>query len=119
MADQKKEEQPFVLTELPPLGALVWVEGEKRPYRVRAVGKRYAVCTKPFNVRRTVLYCVIDIVNRWRAPEGLIFGLGAETDEDCQAMLERLESGKTYLSERRGVPLDVTRVKIRPTPEVK
>ncbi len=94
----------------PPLGAKVWVDGEKRPYRVRARNDRYAVCTKPFNPRHTVLYCILDAEAGWRAPEGLIFGLGAETDEECEEMLARVTNGETELSRRRGVEWDVLRV---------
>ena len=95
---------------IPPLGAKVWVETEKRPYRVIARNDRYAVCTKPFNPRRTVLYCILDAVEGRRAPEGLVFGLGAETTQDCEEMLERVTTGKTFLSRRNGVDWDVVRV---------
>ena len=77
---------------VPPLGAKVFVEGEKRPYTVRVRSDRFAVCTKPFNPQRTVLYFILDAERGMRGPENLIFGMGAETTEDCQEMLERLES---------------------------
>jgi hypothetical protein len=79
----------------------------KRPFTVRAASDRFAVCTQPFNPRRTVIYTIVDFQRGIRGPENLVFGFGAETDEQCRAMLARLESGKTEVSHRRQVPLDI------------
>ena len=73
----------------------------KGAYTVRAIGKRFAVCTKPLNPQRTVLYTIIDFRDNIRGTENLIFGFGAETDEQCAAMLERLESGETAVGRNR------------------
>lgn len=91
-------------------GDLVYFEGEKRPYRVKAKGKRYAVCTKPFNPKHTVLYTVIDFEKQIRGTENLVFGMGAETQQDCDEMLERLESGDTEVSHRNWCHLDIREV---------
>src|ERR1022692_619002 len=82
----------------PPLGSRVYVAEEKRPYRVRARDERYAVCTKPHF--RTVLYFILDVVGGHRGTENLIFGAGAETDEECQEMLARIAAGETEISHR-------------------
>lgn len=95
---------------IPPVGAKVYVASEKRPYTVRAASRRFAVCTKPFNPQRTVLYCILDTARRERGPEDLVFCFGAETDEQCEQMLRRMERGDTGLSRRRSVPWDVVRV---------
>ena len=87
------------------VGDKVWFAEEKRPYRIRAMGERYAVCTKSFNPRHTVLYTVIDIVEQVRGTENLVFCMGAETDKQCEEMLERLEDGKTEVSHRNRIPL--------------
>lgn len=78
---------------------------EKRAYTVQALGPRYAVCTKPFNPKHTVLYSVVDFKEKVRGTENLIFGMGAETREQCQEMLERLETGETEVSHRTRIPL--------------
>jgi hypothetical protein len=83
---------------------------EKHPYVVRAIGKRYAVCTKPFNLKHTVLYTVIDIDEKIRGTEDLIFGMGAETEKDCNEMLYRLEHGESEVSYRNRVPLIIKKV---------
>lgn len=98
-----------MLTEAPPVGSRVYVPGERRGYRVRAGNSRYAICTKQHF--GTVLYCIIDVSGKWRAPEDLIFGFGAETDEQCAAMLARLVAGESGLSRRHGVRLDIVKVK--------
>jgi hypothetical protein len=97
------------------VGTRIWFLGESRPYRVRARSERYMVCTKPFNPKHTVLYTVVDLVEGVRGTENLIFGMGAETDQDCEEMIQRLE-GKcegvdpTEVSHRNRVALCVIRI---------
>lgn len=73
-----------------PVGTKVKFVSEKRPYTVQASDERYAICTKPFNIYRTVLYTIIDFKEQIRGPENLVFGFGAETREQCEEMLARL-----------------------------
>lgn len=73
------------------VGARIYFAEEKQPYRIRARSKRYLVCTKPFNPRHTVLYTVVDLHEGVRGTENLVFCFGAETDEHCKAMVNRLE----------------------------
>jgi hypothetical protein len=89
------------------VGDEILVPNEKKPYRVRARDDRYIICTKPFNLRHTVFYFIIDLVNKWRAPDDRIFCLGYETDEQCQKRLKELQDGTIELSRRRGIPLDI------------
>lgn len=78
---------------------------EKQAYTVQAMSKRFLVCTKPFNPRRTVLYTVVDLEQGVRGTENLIFCMGAETREQCEEMLARLDSGESAISYRNRVPL--------------
>lgn len=87
------------------IGDKVYIPGEKRPYRVRARDNRYIICTKP--CFGTVLYFIVDLEERWRAPDNMIFCSGYETDEDCKERLEELQKGTIELSARRGIPLDI------------
>lgn len=89
------------------VGDKVYIPNQKKPYRVRARDDRYIICTKPFNPQHTVLYFIIDLVDKRRAPDNMIFCSGYETDEDCNERLEELQSGEIELSWRRGIPLDV------------
>ena len=78
--------------------------------RVRAANERYAVATKPLNPHKTVLYTVVDLVERVRGPEDLIFGMGAETDEGCERMLSRVVSGESGISQRHRIDLWIKKV---------
>lgn len=89
------------------VGDKVYVPNEKKPYRVRARDDRYVICTKPFNPKRTVLYFIIDLVDKRRAQDDRVFCFGYETDEDCRARLKELQDGKIKLSWRRGIALDI------------
>jgi hypothetical protein len=95
-------------------GDFVKFEEEKQKYQIKAIGARYAVCTKPFNPRKTVLYTVIDMHEKVRGTENLVFGAGAETTELCEEMLARLEGrsdrDKTEVSRRNRIPLSITSV---------
>ena len=81
--------------------------GEKQRYTVRASNDNFVICTKPFNPRKTVLYTVVDFKKNIRGIENLIFCFGAETDNECEEMLERLASGETEVSYRNNIELDI------------
>ncbi|MFV0515801.1 MAG: hypothetical protein ACK5MV_00175 [Aminipila sp.] len=89
------------------VGDKVFIPKQKKPYRVKARDERYIICTKPYNPRHTVLYFIIDLVEKWRAPDNRVFCSGYETDEDCQERLKELQEGTIELSVRRGIPLDI------------
>ncbi len=74
---------------------------------MRAAGLRFAVLNKPFNPKKTVIYTIVDLEEGVRGTENLVFGMGAETTEHCVAMLQRLESGKTEVSHRNRVNLEI------------
>ena len=85
----------------------IYIPTDKRPYTVTARDNRYIICTKPFNLKHTVLYFIIDLKDKWRAPDDRVFCSGYDTDEQCQEQLKKLQSGEIKLSWRRGVPLDI------------
>lgn len=89
------------------VGDKVYIPNQKRPFRVKARDDRYIICTKPFNPKHTVIYFIVDLVKRWRAPDDRLFCSGYETDEQCQKRLQELQNGKIGLSIRRGMPLDI------------
>lgn len=110
-----------------PVGAKVKFSDQKQRYIIRASNVAFAVCTKPLNMIRrlgrgkyrhdkTVIYTVIDWYCKVRGTENLIFGMGAESDEDCKEMLERLTSGDSEVSYRNRVDLDIESVILPPRP---
>jgi hypothetical protein len=94
-------------------GDKVWFPGEKQGYTVRARNDRYAICTKPFNPRKTVLYTIIDFKQQIRGTENLIFCMGFETDKQCEEALERLINRESEITRRNRVPLVIEKIKDR------
>lgn len=91
-------------------GARVKFAEEKQSYKVICTSKRYTICTKPFNPQHTVLYSIIDWQEQVRGPENLIFGMGAETTEQCLEMLVRLLDGESEVSSRRNTWLKIEKL---------
>lgn len=88
-------------------GAKVKFAGEVQRYTIQASNDQFAVCTKPFNAQKTVLYTVMWFEKSVRGTENLIFGMGAETQEQCEEMLERLSTGQSKISGRNCVALEI------------
>lgn len=89
------------------VGDKVFIPKQKKPFRVKARDERYIICTKPFNPLHTVIYFIVDLVDKWRGPDNMIFCNGYETDEDCQERLKELQDGEIEVSSRRGIPLEI------------
>lgn len=87
------------------VGDKVYLPREKRPYRVICRDERYIICTKKFF--DTVLYFIVDLQEKWRAPDNMVFCAGYENKEQCEERLKELQNGEIELSQRRGVPLDI------------
>jgi hypothetical protein len=98
-----------------PEGSKIKFENEKQKYTVMASNVAFAVCTKPFNAQKTVLYTVIDWNQGIRGTENLIFEMGAETKELCQNMLERLTQGESEVSHRNFIKLDIEKLELTST----
>lgn len=89
------------------VGTKIWFGRDKRPYHVKACNERFAICTKPFNLQKTVLYTICDWEKGIRGTENLVFCMGFETTEGCEEALERLTSGESEVSQRNYVELDI------------
>ena len=89
------------------IGDKVYIPNETNPYRVRARDDRFIICTKPFNLKRTVFYFIVDLKRKVRGADNMIFCSGYETDEDCKERLKELQNGEIEVSYRNVVPLDI------------
>jgi hypothetical protein len=89
------------------VGARVDFAEEKMAYTIQARSERYLICTKPFNARRTVLYTIVDLVDKVRGPDNLLFSNGYETRADCEKRLAELLDPETCvdISHRRRISL--------------
>lgn len=94
------------------VGDKVTFREERQAYTVREISKdrRWMICTKPFNLRRTVLYCVIDRREQRRGPDDLIFSFGYETEEEIHHAMDDFEAGHREVSVRRDVRLHVVAI---------
>jgi len=92
------------------IGSKIKFAEEKQNYTVRASNVCFAICTKPMNDLKTVLYTIIDWKEYIRGTEDLIFGMGAETDKACEAMLDRLTQGESMVSSRNRIPLNIQKL---------
>lgn len=95
----------------------VWLDGKAQCWTVQARDDRYIILTKPFNLRRTVLYTVIDLELGIRGRDDY-HGLGYETLEQCERALARFNDHRegwepAQISVRSNVTLEVTRVEHR------
>jgi hypothetical protein len=96
-----------------PVGSKIKFKEEKQGYTVQASNVAFAICTKPFNAKKTVLYTVIDWNKNIRGRENLIFGMGAETRDQCNEMLERLTQGESEVSGRHFIPLNIEKLEVK------
>lgn len=89
------------------VGDKIYFPTDKRPFKVRCRNERFIILTKPLNLYHTVLYTIVDLKNKWRGPDNMIFCNGYETDKDCNERLIELQEGIIEVSTRRGIPLDI------------
>lgn len=100
------------------VGDKIKFKSEKQRYTVMACNDRFAVCTKPFNAKKTVIYSIIDFENKIRGTENLVFCMGFETKELCEDALERLAKEESEVSYRNRVELDIEHINGRcPLPD--
>ena len=87
-------------------GDPVYINNEKRPYRVKCRDDRYIICTKPYNMQRTVMYFIADLKEQRRGPDNMVFCFGYETQKQCEERLKELQAGTIEVSRRHDVPLE-------------
>lgn len=95
-----------------PEGSKIWFMEEKQGFTVRASNVAFAVCTKPMNALKTVLYTIIDWNEQIRGRENLVFGMGTETSKQCNEMLNRLTNGESEVSYRHRTKLNIRKLSI-------
>ena len=91
-------------------GTKIWFEEDKKPYKVVVSSNRFLICTKPFNLQKTVLYTIVDLEEKIRGADNLVFSMGYESREDCLDNLVRLLDGQMGISHRNRVPLNITKI---------
>jgi len=84
---------------------------EKKPYTIKACNERYLVCTKPFNLKHTVLYTIVDLQEGIRGTNWFVFNIyNYMVDSDCKQCLEELISGECEISHRNCIKLNIEKI---------
>lgn len=94
------------------VGSKIKFAEEQKRYTVQARSHRYAICTKPFNARHTVLYTIIDFQRGVRGRDNMIFGRSYETPAECRENLREMhrEENPVQVSYRNFGPLKIESV---------
>jgi len=83
---------------------------EKQRYTIKAKSERYIICTKPFNLKKTVLYTIIDLERLVRGTNNMIFNpydyAVQEDIDECLIDLDYHNRG-VEVTHRNCVKLDV------------
>jgi hypothetical protein len=102
MTERKVAENPIKVCK----GARLRFANERGTYRVRCISERYAICTRPHNPLRTVIYSIIDIERGIRGPHNLVLNVyDFRKDDGCEECLKDLIDGKIEVSSRNHVDL--------------
>jgi hypothetical protein len=90
------------------VGDKVKFSSEKQRYTVREKSEKFIICTKPFNVKKTVLYTIIDLERLVRGTNDRVFNpYDYMIQEDIEECLRDLELCKVEVSHRNCVMLDI------------
>jgi hypothetical protein len=92
-------------------GDLLKFAEEKQMYTVRACDERYAICTKPFNLQKTVFYTIVDFTKGIRSTNDHVFNPYDYTNQkDIDRSLIDLQNSKYKLSQRHKIKLNIERI---------
>lgn len=81
---------------------------EKTKYTVRACNDRYLICTRSYNPKKTVIYCIVDLVDDIRSTNDYVFNpYDYVLDVDCEKSLTDLIAGEYKLSRRKSLQLNI------------
>jgi hypothetical protein len=88
------------------LGQRIRFCGSSQPFTIQQVSPdgRFAIGTRPFNLKRTVHYTVIDFAEGVRGADNH-YGVGYETQDEIDSAMDCLVRGKIAVSYRNWVYL--------------
>ncbi len=89
------------------MGEKITMDGEKAPYKIMARDDRYVILCRPFNLKRTYTYSIVDLEEKVRGPCNYVFGplVDFNTEDGAKENLAMLRSGKQEVSRRRSKDL--------------
>ena len=94
------------------VGSKIFFGEDKNPFTVKAKNERFAICTKPFNLKKTVLYTIVDFEERIRGVDSFVFGVyDYAIQADIDKVLGGLADGTIGISYSNRVPLEIKGIK--------
>ena len=111
--DAKDEFIPKVKMEVIKVGDKIFFTEEKQGYTVQARNDEFIICTKPFNLQKTVIYTILDLKQGLRNRDNKIFCAGYETRELCEDRLSELEDDELHISKRRPMKINIEEVRVK------
>lgn len=84
----------------------------KQRFTVWAASENFAILTKPFNLKKTYTYTILDFRKNLRNRDNQVFGFWEDYDnkEGAAIALDALEKGELEISHRGPVKIDIERV---------
>lgn len=115
-----KQDKEHILTQrrlslLTKEGDLIRFKEERKPYRVIARDDNFLICTKPFNLQKTFLYCIVNLKEGVRGPDDHWTKFNYSDFLDAKQALIELNTGKLEVSYRRRAVLNIGTYKIKNT----
>jgi hypothetical protein len=89
------------------VGDKIKFRSEKQRFTVKAKSDRFLVCTKPFNLKKTCLYTIIDLDKMIRGADNYGGRYDYMIQDEINQCLADLELGDTEVSYRNYVQLDI------------
>lgn len=95
------------------IGSKIKFKEEVKPYRIKALNERFIICTKAFNLKRTVLYTIVDLKRNERGTHNCIFNpydfskQGGIDSCLSDLMLPKGDAMVIELSHRNKIPLNI------------
>ena len=90
------------------VGDKIKFKSEKQRYTIKLKSDRFLICTKPFNIKKTCFYSIIDLERLVRGANDRVFNpYDYMKQEDIDKCLEDLGKGNVSVSHRNSVLLDI------------
>lgn len=81
---------------------------EKQRYTVIARSDRFLICTKPYNLKKTYMYTIVDLKENIRGTDNYILGrYDYSIPSEAADCIEHLESGETGISMKNRIQLKI------------
>lgn len=95
------------------LGDKIYFSTDKKPFTVKATNEQFTILTKPFNLKQTVLYTIIDWQRGYRNRNNMLFNpYDYAIQEDIDQCLKDLcdPNSVVKVSRRGKVELDIIKI---------